>query len=113
MTVESLTPSPVICQNVWDYGTKSVRTLRMGLKSYNLVQTYLNTHIPIRRHAKRRNQSNAYHLRIQKKWLRRFGTKRVGDIDIDVVKSFRIKDLPVITVPRNSSHVYSKGADTK
>lgn len=91
-----------------------MRTLLMGLKACtDLAQTYLNTHIPVKRHVKRRNQSNAYHLRIQKKWLRRFGTKRVGDIDIAVVKSFRIKDLPVIPVPRNSSHIYSKGADIK
>jgi hypothetical protein len=30
---------------------------------------------PVRRHKKRRNQSDRYHERIQKKWNKRFGTK--------------------------------------
>jgi len=30
--------------------------------------------VPTKRHKKRRNQSAAYHRRIQKKWIKRFGT---------------------------------------
>ena len=33
--------------------------------------------VPNRRHKKRRNQTEAYHRRIQKKWTKRFGTKQV------------------------------------
>jgi len=32
---------------------------------------------PVRRHKKRRNQTEAYHRRIQKKWTKRFGTRHV------------------------------------
>lgn len=32
--------------------------------------------VPVRKHKKRKNQSNAYHARIQKKWRKRFGTKK-------------------------------------
>lgn len=32
-------------------------------------------HSPARRHKKRRNQTAAYHSRIQKKWTKRYGTK--------------------------------------
>lgn len=32
---------------------------------------------PVRQHIKRRNQTQAYHRRIQKKWTKRFGTKQV------------------------------------
>lgn len=39
---------------------------------------YVGTqHVPIRVHKKRRNQTEAYHRRIQKKWRKRFGTKEV------------------------------------
>lgn len=31
--------------------------------------------VPIKRHTHRRNQSAAYHRRIQKKWAKRYGTK--------------------------------------
>lgn len=33
--------------------------------------------VPVRVHKKRRNQSDAYHRRVQKKWTKRFGTKLV------------------------------------
>lgn len=32
--------------------------------------------VPVRPHKRRRNQSATYHARIQKKWVKRFGTKR-------------------------------------
>jgi hypothetical protein len=31
--------------------------------------------VPVRRHKKRRNQTEAYHRRIQKKWTKRFGMR--------------------------------------
>lgn len=31
--------------------------------------------VPVKRHTWRRNQSAAYHKRIQKKWAKRYGTK--------------------------------------
>lgn len=33
--------------------------------------------VPVRKHKKRRNQSEAYHRRVQKKWTKRFGVKLV------------------------------------
>lgn len=33
--------------------------------------------VPVKRHKKRRNQTEAYHLRVQKKWTKRHGTKQV------------------------------------
>lgn len=33
--------------------------------------------VPARVHKKRRNQSYAYHQRVQKKWVKRWGTKQV------------------------------------
>lgn len=33
---------------------------------------------PTRLHKKRRNQSEAYHRRVQKKWVKRWGTKQVS-----------------------------------
>lgn len=33
--------------------------------------------VPARAHKRRRNQTEAYHRRVQKKWLKRFGTKSV------------------------------------
>lgn len=33
--------------------------------------------VPIRKHKKRRNQTEQYHRRIQKKWRKRFGEKAV------------------------------------
>lgn len=35
------------------------------------------TSVPVRKHNKRRNQSEAYHRRVQKKWTKRFGVKNV------------------------------------
>lgn len=32
---------------------------------------------PVRAHKKRRNQTEAYHKRVQKKWIKRFGRKNV------------------------------------
>lgn len=32
---------------------------------------------PAKPHRKRRGQTDAYHRRVQKKWLKRFGTKQV------------------------------------
>lgn len=37
---------------------------------------FLNCLIPVRQHVKRRTQSERYHKRIQKKWLKRFGRKK-------------------------------------
>lgn len=34
--------------------------------------------VPVRAHKKRRNQTEAYHARVQKKWTKRFGTKQVA-----------------------------------
>ncbi len=31
--------------------------------------------VPVRKHKKRRNQTEAYHRRVQKKWVKRFGIK--------------------------------------
>lgn len=36
----------------------------------------LERDVPVRPHKKRRNQSATYHARIQKKWVKRFGTKK-------------------------------------
>lgn len=36
----------------------------------------LECDVPVRPHKKRRNQSATYHARIQKKWVKRFGTKK-------------------------------------
>ena len=33
--------------------------------------------VPTKRHKKRRNQTEAYHRRVQKKWTKRHGTKQV------------------------------------
>lgn len=33
--------------------------------------------VPVKRHKKRRNQTEAYHRRVQKKWTKRYGTKQV------------------------------------
>ena len=33
--------------------------------------------VPVKRHKKRRNQTEAYHRRVQKKWNKRHGTKQV------------------------------------
>jgi hypothetical protein len=33
--------------------------------------------VPVRRHRKRRNQTAQYHARVQKKWVKRFGQKKV------------------------------------
>ena len=33
--------------------------------------------VPVKRHKKRRNQREAYHRRVQKKWTKRHGTKQV------------------------------------
>ena len=33
--------------------------------------------VPVKRHKKRRNQTEAYHSRVQKKWSKRHGTKQV------------------------------------
>lgn len=32
--------------------------------------------VPVRKHKKRRNQTSAYHRRVQKKWVKRWGTKK-------------------------------------
>lgn len=32
--------------------------------------------VPVRKHKRRRGQSEAYHRRVQKKWTKRFGTKQ-------------------------------------
>lgn len=37
---------------------------------------FLDCLIPVRQHVKRRTQSERYHKRIQKKWLKRFGRKQ-------------------------------------
>ena len=39
-------------------------------------QLLLERDVPIREHKRRRNQSPAYHKRIQKKWTKRFGVKK-------------------------------------
>ncbi len=42
-----------------------------------VVESAIGTHqqVPVRRHKKRRNQTEAYHRRIQKKWTKRFGMR--------------------------------------
>ena len=37
----------------------------------------VTTEAPVRRHKKRRSHSENYHARVQKKWTKRFGKKRV------------------------------------
>jgi len=44
-----------------------------GLPVY-ISPTPLVRQVPIRTHKKRRNQSVAYHKRVQKKWTKRWGT---------------------------------------
>jgi hypothetical protein len=47
--------------------------------------------VPVKRHKKRRNQREAYHLRVQKKWTKRYGTKQVPAaymIDNSVIGSY-------------------------
>lgn len=41
------------------------------------VSELATTPTPVRKHKKRRNQTQAYHRRIQKKWTKRFGTKLI------------------------------------
>lgn len=38
---------------------------------------YATKSAPMREHKKRKNQTEAYHRRVQKKWAKRFGTKQV------------------------------------
>lgn len=40
-----------------------------------VTSPYCQRIVSLRQHKKRRNQSAAYHLRIQKKWTKRFGTR--------------------------------------
>lgn len=50
--------------------------------------------VPARRHKKRRNQTEAYHRRVQKKWLKRFGTVEPAFL-VDVDKLFGFRELDV------------------
>lgn len=38
---------------------------------------YITDVVPVKKHKKTRHQSDKYHARIQKKWVKRFGEKRV------------------------------------
>jgi hypothetical protein len=51
----------------------------MGLLSGIQIRTspYAYTYEPIKKHKHRSNQRASYHRRIQKKWAKRFGTKKV------------------------------------
>ena len=47
--------------------------------------------VPVKRHKKRRNQREAYHRRVQKKWTKRHGTKQLPDaymIDNSVIGGY-------------------------
>ena len=44
----------------------------------NVIESrFAETTEPVRKHRKRRNQSESYHRRVQKKWVKRWGTKQV------------------------------------
>jgi hypothetical protein len=46
------------------------------LNSVRVIESqYLDYQIPVREHFRRRTQSERYHRRIQKKWIKRFGRK--------------------------------------
>jgi hypothetical protein len=49
--------------------------LLSGIKIHTSPYAYLDE--AVRKHKHRSNQRASYHRRIQKKWLKRFGTKRV------------------------------------
>lgn len=51
----------------------------MGLLSGIRIHSspYAYTYEPIKKHKHRSNQRDSYHRRIQKKWTKRFGTKKV------------------------------------
>lgn len=44
-----------------------------GIKIH--ASPYCNRIVSVRQHKKRRNQSETYHRRVQKKWTKRFGTR--------------------------------------
>ena len=53
-------------------------TLLQNLSGIQVIAHRLVTaEAPVRRHKKRRNQSENYPARVQKKWTKRFGKKRV------------------------------------
>lgn len=51
----------------------------MGLLSGIKIHTspYAYTYEPVKKHKHRSNQRASYHRRIQKKWTKRFGTRKV------------------------------------
>ena len=51
--------------------------LGMDLFGIQIVESsFCERNVPKRKHKHRRNQSAAYHLRVQKKWIKRFGTRK-------------------------------------
>lgn len=38
-----------------------------------IASSHCTTRVPVRRHKRRKGQSRAYHERVQKKWIKRFG----------------------------------------
>lgn len=56
---------------------RSMRAMRDEVDSFTnvLVKKLCTQRVPVRVHKKRRNQTAAYHARVQKKWTKRFGTK--------------------------------------
>jgi hypothetical protein len=54
-----------------------LKPLQLGPLSLRVYESaYLDYLIPVRMHFRRRTQSENYHWRIQKKWLKRFGRKQ-------------------------------------
>ena len=50
-----------------------------GFNGINIFESTLaveDTNLPVRPHLKGRTQSEQYHLRIQKKWVKRFGLEK-------------------------------------
>jgi hypothetical protein len=54
------------------------RTLKPMPRPMRIVENALAVKaVPVRKHQRRRGQTGAYHRRVQKKWMKRFGTKQV------------------------------------
>lgn len=49
----------------------------LGMPIFESENCLKETDEPLKKHKKRRNQTSAYHNRISKKWLKKFGTKKV------------------------------------
>lgn len=67
------------------------RALVDGAAGYVLEHDFPPAQVPNRRHKKRRNQTEAYHRRVQKKWAKRWGThpeQRAYMVDMNAMSLF-------------------------